>query len=572
MSDTVLEMKGIRKSFGATHALKDVSFTVEKGEVHMLLGENGAGKSTLMKILAGSLAADAGSIYWEGKEIEITSPSVARNLGISMVYQELALVGTMTVMENILMGDMNCLGKTNILDKGACRKRAKDVLDRVGLGNLSMDAVVDTLSLGVRQLIEIAKGLSGNAKLLILDEPTSALTETEVDNLFGIIEGLQKEGISFIFITHKLEEVFRIGSRVSILRDGEVIGETKPIGEVEENDMITRMVGREITEFYPKEYNTKDDGEVLMEVNGLTNYKYFHDVSFKVKKGEVLGLAGLVGSGTTEIVEAIFGLKRIDEGSITFLGKPYEAPAPYKSLRRGIGMLAKDRKHSLLLHMPIYCNIALSNAYDFVRFKIVRLQKKERTESEIYAKKLRLKAASVQHLASSLSGGNQQKVVISRLLCAKCKLFIMDDPTRGIDVGAKIDVYNAINELTAEGNSVILISSQLPELLGISDRILVARDGTIAGEFDARSCTQEEIMSIIAGGEKHECPCYETSKAPDKTAAVQPDRDLPGSVYHHDNRQPHVPAAGERDEPSEAVRGLRHPRHRRDLRHHDRRH
>ena len=268
--------------------------------------------------------------------------------------------------------------------------------------------------------------------------------------------------------------------------------------------MITRMVGREITEFYPKEYNTKDDGEALMEVNGLTNYKYFHDVSFKVKKGEVLGLAGLVGSGTTEIVEAIFGLKRIDEGSITFLGKPYEAPAPYKSLRRGIGMLAKDRKHSLLLHMPIYCNIALSNAYDFVRFKIVRLQKKERTESEIYAKKLRLKAASVQHLASSLSGGNQQKVVISRLLCAKCKLFIMDDPTRGIDVGAKIDVYNAINELTAEGNSVILISSQLPELLGISDRILVARDGTIAGEFDARSCTQEEIMSIIAGGEKHE--------------------------------------------------------------------
>ncbi len=504
MSDTVLEMKGIRKSFGATHALKDVSFTVEKGEVHMLLGENGAGKSTLMKILAGSLAADAGSIYWEGKEIEITSPSVARNLGISMVYQELALVGTMTVMENILMGDMNCLGKTNVLDKGACRKRAKNVLERVGLGNLSIDAVVETLSLGVRQLIEIAKGLSGNAKLLILDEPTSALTETEVDNLFGIIEGLQKEGISFIFITHKLEEVFRIGSRVSILRDGEVIGETKPINEVEEHDMITRMVGREITEFYPKEYNTKDDGEALMEVNGLTNYKYFHDVSFKVKKGEVLGLAGLVGSGTTEIVEAIFGLKRIDEGSVTFLGKPYESPAPYKSLRRGIGMLAKDRKHSLLLHMPIYCNIALSNAYDFVRFKIVRLQKKERAESEIYAKKLRLKAASVQHLASSLSGGNQQKVVISRLLCAKCKLFIMDDPTRGIDVGAKIDVYNAINELTAEGNSVILISSQLPELLGISDRILVARDGTIAGEFDARSCTQEEIMSIIAGGEKHE--------------------------------------------------------------------
>ena len=504
MSDTVLEMKGIRKSFGATHALKDVRFTVEKGEVHMLLGENGAGKSTLMKILAGSLAADAGSIYWEGKEIEITSPSVARNLGISMVYQELALVGTMTVMENILMGDMNCLGKTNVLDKGACRKRAKNVLERVGLGNLSIDAVVETLSLGVRQLIEIAKGLSGNAKLLILDEPTSALTETEVDNLFGIIEGLQKEGISFIFITHKLEEVFRIGSRVSILRDGEVIGETKPIKEVEEHDMITRMVGREITEFYPKEYNTKDDGEALMEVNGLTNYKYFHDVSFKVKKGEVLGLAGLVGSGTTEIVEAIFGLKRIDEGSVTFLGKPYESPAPYKSLRRGIGMLAKDRKHSLLLHMPIYCNIALSNAYDFVRFKIVRLQKKERTESEIYAKKLRLKAASVQHLASSLSGGNQQKVVISRLLCAKCKLFIMDDPTRGIDVGAKIDVYNAINELTAEGNSVILISSQLPELLGISDRILVARDGTIAGEFDARSCTQEEIMSIIAGGEKHE--------------------------------------------------------------------
>lgn len=504
MSNIVLEMRDIDKSFGATHALKKVSFTVEQGEVHMLLGENGAGKSTLMKILAGSLKADSGQICWDGNEIQISSPTVAHELGISMVYQELALVETMTVLENVLMGSMNCYGKTIILDKAACKEHARKALERVGLGSLNVDTRIETLSLGVRQLIEIAKGLSGNARLLILDEPTSALTETEVDNLFSIIGDLQKEKISFIFITHKLEEVERIGSRVSILRDGEVIGETKKVGEIEEHDMITRMVGREITEFYPKEYNVKEDAKELLRVEGLTNYKYFHDVNFSVKEGEVLGVAGLVGSGTTEIVEAIFGLKKLDGGKIIFRDGELGKITPHNSLRRGLGMLTKDRKSSVLLHMPIYCNITLSNFIEFVKLRIVRLQGKERTESGVYAKKLRLKAESLEKLANSLSGGNQQKVVISRLLCAKSRLFIMDDPTRGIDVGAKVDVYESINELTKEGCSVILISSQLPELIGMSDRIIVAVDGTIAAEFDARNCKQEQIMNIIAGGNKDE--------------------------------------------------------------------
>lgn len=503
MGNAILEMHHIKKSFGATQALKDVSFSVYPGEVHMLLGENGAGKSTLMKILAGSLMADSGQIIWEGSEVNIKNPSMAHQMGIGMVYQELALVEQMNIMENILMGNVPTIGNSPMIDWKKASEKAKEILDRVGLGHLSIKTRLSDLTLGVRQLIEIAKALSRNAKLLILDEPTSALTNAEVETLFGIIEHLKKEDIGFVFITHKMEEVFRMGDSVTVLRDGEKIGATRKLNEVNEDDLIHDMVGRVITEFYPKEHNTRA-GEVILEVKGLSDEKTFHDVSFQVQKGEVLGVAGLVGSGTTEIMEAIFGLRKYDAGTIVFDGKEMSHSNPNESLRQGMGMLTKSRKASLLLHMPIYRNVTLSNIKDFVTGKVFRLKKKELNVAEEYKQKLNLHARTVTLNAGDLSGGNQQKVVIAKLLCANCKLFIMDDPTRGIDVGAKVEVYNILNELTRNGCGVILISSEMPELIGMSDRIIIARQGRIVGELMEEECTQERIMKKIAGGVNHE--------------------------------------------------------------------
>lgn len=503
MGNAILEMRHIKKSFGATKALNDVSFAVYPGEVHMLLGENGAGKSTLMKILAGSLQADSGQIFWEGNEVQIKNPSVAHRLGIGMVYQELALVEQMNVMENILMGNIPTRSKTGLIDWKKATEQSKGILERVGLGGVSIKTRLSDLNLGMRQLIEIAKALSRNAKLLILDEPTSALTDTEVNTLFQIIENLKQQGIGFVFITHKMEEVFRIGNCVSVLRDGSKIGETKKLEEVNEDDMIHDMVGRVITEFYPKEYNTVP-GEKILEVKNLSDKKNFRNVTFHVNKGEVLGVAGLVGSGSTEMMEAIFGLREYTEGEIIFNGKECGHFKPGTSLREGIGMLTKSRSASLLLHMPIYRNITLSNMKDFVAARVFRKKKKELEAAEEYREKLHLHARTILLNAGDLSGGNQQKVVIAKLLCADCKLFIMDDPTRGIDVGAKVEVYHILNELTKNGCGVILISSEMPELIGMSDRIVVARQGTLVGELAAEECTQERIMKKIAGGVDNE--------------------------------------------------------------------
>lgn len=502
MGNAILEMHHIKKSFGATQALKDVSFSVYPGEVHMLLGENGAGKSTLMKILAGSLQADSGQIIWEGKEVKIKNPSMAHQLGIGMVYQELALVEQMNVMENILMGNVPTIGNSPMIDWKKASEKAKEILARVGLEKLPIKTRLSDLTLGVRQLVEIAKALSRNAKLLILDEPTSALTNAEVETLFGIIDNLKVEGIGFVFITHKMEEVFRMGNSVTVLRDGDKIGETRKLHEVNEDDLIHDMVGRVITEFYPKEYNAKED--VVFEVKGLSDEKNFKNISFQVHAGEVLGVAGLVGSGTTEIMEAIFGLRKFTAGTICFNGKEYSQSQPNTSLRDGMGMLTKSRKASLLLHMPIYRNVTLSNVKDFVTGKVFRLKKKELATAEEYKKKLNLHARTITLNAGDLSGGNQQKVVISKLLCADCKLFIMDDPTRGIDVGAKVEVYNILNELTRNGCGVILISSEMPELIGMSDRIIVAREGRLAGEIMKEEFSQERVMKMIAGGVSHE--------------------------------------------------------------------
>ena len=370
----------------------------------------------------------------------------------------------------------------------------------MGLESISSRRKINSFNLGIRQLIEIAKTLSRSAKLIILDEPTSALTESETERLFEIIRGLKAKGVSFIFITHKLDEAFSMGDRVTVFRDGKKIGETQNISETKEEELITKMVGRPITEFYPKEHNATS--EIMLSVENFSDGKYFNDVNFELRAGEVLGIAGLVGSGATEVAEALYGLYKHTNGKITYMGKPFTPFKPSDSIKLGIGLLTKNRRNGLLLHMPIYQNVTLSNAIDFVKWKFFRKRKEEMEKAKFYAGQLRIATPSYKLKAGTLSGGNQQKVIISKLLCAACKLFIMDDPTRGIDIGAKVEVYKLINELTRAKCGVILISSEMPELIGMSDRIIVARDGTIVANLDIKDCTQEIIMERIAGGSK----------------------------------------------------------------------
>ena len=500
MVESLLEMRDIDKRFGATHALNMVNLDIMPGEVHMLLGENGAGKSTLVKILAGSLQADNGKIFWQGNEVRFKKPQDAFDIGIGMVYQELALIDEMSVRENILLGNLPRYGKTSFVNWGAAEAKAREVLAEVGLENINTHRKLGSFNLGIRQLIEIAKTLSRRAKLIILDEPTSALTEAETERLFGIIRGLKAKGVSFIFITHKLDEAFSMGDRVTVFRDGKKIGDTQHMSETKEEELITKMVGRPITEFYPKECNATSD--VILGVENFSDGKYFHNVNFELRAGEVLGIAGLVGSGATEVAEALYGLYKHTNGKITYMGKQFTPSQPSESLKLGIGLLTKNRRSGLLLHLPIYQNVTLSNAIDFVKWKFFRKKKEEVAKAKFYADQLRIATPSYKLKAGTLSGGNQQKVIISKLLCATCKLFIMDDPTRGIDIGAKVEVYKLINELTRAKCGIILISSEMPELIGMSDRIIVARDGTIVANMDIKDCTQEIIMERIAGGSK----------------------------------------------------------------------
>ncbi len=503
MQNNLLEMQNVKKSFGATTALKGVDFDLRQSEVHMLLGENGAGKSTLMRILAGSLRCDAGEILLDGTIVEIKTPAKADSLGIGMVYQELALVEQMSVLENVLINRFPRRKRLPFVNWKIAKQQAKEVLEKVGLGKIELKQRLSSLSLGVRQLIEIAKAISKDAKLIILDEPTSALNDTETKKLFEVIIGLKAHGVSFIFITHKLEEVFIIGDRVTVFRDGEKIEDTVSTTDIEEDELIRRMVGRKIEDLYPKENNVISD-EVLLEVRGLSDKKHFKNINFVLKKGEIVGMAGLIGSGRSEIAEAIFGLRKSLSGEIIYKGSKHIPKSPKHSLSNAIGFTTKNRKSGLLLHFPIYRNVTLSNAVKFVKFKIFRRRKLEIKIANEYVNKLSIKTPNVKYPTSSLSGGNQQKVVISKLLCADCDVYLMDDPTRGVDVGAKVEIYKLMNELTRKGCGILFISSEMPELLGMANRILVARQGELVADLGIEQYSQEIIMKKIAGGTENE--------------------------------------------------------------------
>lgn len=498
MKDLVLEMKNIRKVFPGVVALNNANIQVRKGEVHILAGENGAGKSTLMKILAGAYTKDAGEIILNGKHVEINSPKQAKDLKISMIYQELNLVQYLTVAENIFLG-REPMSKTipGQIDWKKMFDDAQEILNNLHM-NIDAKAIVKNLGIAKQQMIEIAKALSINSDIIIMDEPTASLTRQEINNLFEIIRKVKQKGVSIIYISHRLEEFAEIGDRVTVMRDGETI-KTLNVKDVTIEELIKLMVGRELKEKYPK-IKVKL-GSVIFEVKNLERKGVLKNISFDLKEGEILGIAGLVGAGRTELARAIFGFDRLDSGEIYMFGKKVKINNPKSAIKVGIGLVPEDRKaQGLVLSMSVGHNISLASLNNVSNMLQINI-KKENSIIRNYIDKLKIKTSGQNQKVMNLSGGNQQKVVLSKWLMAKSKVFIFDEPTRGIDVAGKLEVYNLINSLVADRAGIIMISSELPELLGMCDRILVMCRGQITAEFSREEATQEKILYFAAGGD-----------------------------------------------------------------------
>lgn len=490
MADTpVLEMRHIGKTFPGVVALDDVDFDLRRGEVHILLGENGAGKSTLMKILSGAYQKSAGQIFLDGAEVEIKNPKHAQTLGISTIYQEFNLIPHLSVGENIFLGrEPNRL--PGLIDQRAIFKAATHSLSGLGL-TLNPRKLVKELRVAEQQMVEVAKALSLEARILIMDEPTAALTEHEIKELFATIRTLKEKGVSIIYISHRMEELFEIGDRVTVLRDGRSVG-TYDVRAMSKSELIRLMVNRELTDLFPKEKAAR--GAEVVRVEGLSTKDGLNDISFTLHKGEVLGIAGLLGAGRTELARAIFGLDKITSGTIYINGEPRRIGSPRAAINSGIGFLTEDRKQQgLVLPLSVKANLCLSSVDKFSSWGVMK-RNEEQQAADKYVKDLRIRTPSLDQKVVFLSGGNQQKVVLSKWLCSEAEVFIFDEPTRGVDVGAKTEIYQLMNRLTAAGVAIIMISSELLEVLGMSDRILVMRGGRVAGEFSAEEATQEKIL------------------------------------------------------------------------------
>jgi len=497
MSDLpVLEMKEISKSFPGVRALENVSLEVYPGEVHVLLGENGAGKSTLMKILTGVYPKDSGRILLRDRQVSIENPREALDLGISMVYQESNLALHLSVAENIYLGrEVLRSGKLGIINWSALNRESEKILETLNL-SVSPGTLVRKLSVAQRQMVEIAKALSAEANILILDEPTASLAEQEINQLFRVIRDLRQRGISFIYISHRLEEISEIGDRVTVLRDGKLVGTVPASTPIDR--LIRMMVGRAVDELFPRE--TVPPGEELLRVEHLTRKDILHDVSFSARAGEIVGLAGLVGSRRTELARAVFGADPKDSGEVFVRGNPVRIESPADAIKAGIGYLSEDRKLlSLALSMSIRANVTLAGLKKYCRGPFL-LHKNEYRAVEQYLKSLAIKARHPDQKVKLLSGGNQQKVVVARWLATEARILFFDEPTAGVDVGAKVEIFQLMNRLVKQGSSIIFISSYLPELLAICDRILVMSRGKIARELFPDKTTQEEILYYSAVG------------------------------------------------------------------------
>ncbi len=503
MSDYIFEMRGITKDFPGVKALDNVTFSVKSGEIHALVGENGAGKSTLMKILSGVYPGGTydGTIVIDGAEKRFKSTGESEKTGIAIIYQELALVKQLSIVENICLGDE--IARGGVINWDASYKKADEVLKKVGL-NVNPSFPISYLGVGEQQLVAIAKALSKNARILVLDEPTAALSEGESAKLLKIIRGLRAGCVTCIYISHRLKEVFDIADRITILRDGRTIA-THEKTDLDENKLIALMVGRELTNIYPRKPRTP--GDVVLEVKDWTVYdpdinKTVADVNFKLRRGEILGMAGLIGAGRTELVMSFFRFwGRKTNGQMFLDGKEVDLKNAGATIAAGISLASEDRKrYGLVLDEDICKNISLASLDKISNYRVVDVMN-EIKSAEHYTKGLKIKTPSIEQKAGNLSGGNQQKVVLGKWLMTMPKVLILDEPTRGIDVGAKVEIYNIINELVDQGVAVIVISSDLSEVLGVCDRILVMHEGRFTGDLPVKDATQEKIMHYATGGE-----------------------------------------------------------------------
>jgi len=494
-----IEMRGIDKSFGGNAVLKDAGFVLDSGEIHALMGENGAGKSTLMKILTGVYTKDAGTIIVDGQEVCYKNPQEAERAGIVFIHQELNVLFDLTVEENMFLGK-EIKHSFCVCDKKAMRLEVEKILNRLGV-KIDPGTRMDELSVGQQQMIEIAKALMVDAKVIIMDEPTAALTQSETEVLFQVVNSLREKGVSIVYISHRMEEIFELCDRITILRDGSYIG-TKKIAETDMNDVVKMMIGREIGERYPSR-DTKI-GNVVFEVQNLSCQGVFENVNFQVHAGEVLGVSGLMGAGRTEIMQAIFGNMPHVTGSIFLNGKEIHNKNPQKAMENGIGFITEDRKvEGLMLEESIMKNISIANLKRISKNGVLQSQ----TEQELVKKgieELHIRCFGPQHECNNLSGGNQQKVVFAKWIYTEPKVLILDEPTRGVDIGAKKEIYNIVNDLAAKGVAIIMVSSELPEVLGMSDRIMVVREGVVRGILSKEEADQEKIMILATGGELDE--------------------------------------------------------------------
>lgn len=491
-----LEMKNITKTYPGVRALEDVSLQVRPGEVLGLVGENGAGKSTLMKILAGAQPKDSGEILIDGQPVTIDSPQRAMALGVSIIYQELNLVPYLSAAENIFLGREPRAKFAGFVDFAKMNRDSQEIVDRLGV-KLSVRTPVNRLSVAQQQMVEVGKATSRNSKIIVMDEPSATLTDHELKNLFDLIRQLKSQGVAIIYISHRLEEIFEICDRVTILRDGKWIA-TEDVASLDRDAIIRLMVGRELKHMIPKE--EAPIGEPALTVTGLTRKGVIENVSFSVRKGEVLGIAGLVGAGRTEVARAIFGADPLDSGTVELFGKRASIRSPQDAIRYGIGLVTEDRKaQGLVLGMTVRENITLANLPAISVMSFVKALR-ERDVVKQFVDDLQVKTPSIEQTVQNLSGGNQQKVVLAKWLFTESKVLIFDEPTRGIDVGAKTEIYQLMNALAKRGVAIIMISSELPEVLGMSDRIIVMHEGHVTGELSRADATQEKIMDLATGG------------------------------------------------------------------------
>lgn len=496
MGQTVLEMIGIKKSFSGIYALSGIDFSLELGEVHALLGENGAGKSTLIKVLGGIYQPDCGTIKINGKEVRIHSVPDARKNGIGIIHQEIVLVPYLTVAQNLFLGRE--IIKNGTIDMAETIRRSTEMIASLGV-NISATDIVENLTIAQQQMVEIVKAVSFNGSIIVMDEPTSSLSQEEVEQLFEIIARLKEKKVSIIYISHRMEELFRVSDRVTVIRDGAYVG-TRKTKETNPNELVSMMVGRDLKSFYNRDYQDLSRSEVALEVKNLTSEGTFENVSFQVRKGEILGFAGLVGAGRSEIMESVFGVRPYQSGEVFLHGKKVHFKNPMEAIHAGVAMVPEDRKkQGLVLGNSVAFNLTLASLNYYMNGVAIS-EKKRFDVINHFFEKLRIKAASPHIEVVSLSGGNQQKVVLGKWLATKPDILILDEPTRGVDVNAKFEIYTTINELAREGIAIVMISSELPEIINMCDNVCVVRAGKLVGKLTREEATQEEIMKYAAGG------------------------------------------------------------------------